>query len=474
MTNTTRTTALTLSLLIVAGPAVAEEADDWSGGFDEPVDAEAITKQGAAWALSPEGSLRIEGFTYMERTPDSGSMSAARYAVDARLQLEAKSATTTARASLLFRRDFADPARDRTDAEEAYLDFGRGTTRIRAGRSLHRWGVSNIYKPSDILNPTDYTDFLEYEKRGSFSLWARRSLGPVFVELFYLPLPEPDIIPLPSGVAADGTLVASSRWVRGSLPIEQGGVPVAYRFGEPATRPPSARNTQGALRLSGQLARFELSAGYAYLFDHVPLLVPYATPMSDHIEVELRPEYRRRHFAMVGIARSFGKSRLALDASISIPRDLPDNRPAVESDDGFATVVFSFDHVTRELAPNHTLQVAVDLTTTQPLEGELPLDDVSRLRYPFVLAAMGRVSYHAGNDKHFHLEVIESFEGFGLGRLEGSGGKSAFILQPKVELTFSSYVQMEIGATLLVGNDNTLFGRYRDNSRFFWSAKTDF
>jgi len=422
-----RITALFTAAFVLTNAAHALAEDDWDAGFDEPTtSAPAVPK----WQPEITGSVLVDSFHYVRSNkPTLPFLS--RNSVDGRLRVKVDNARVTAVVELLMRRDLGNAQRTRNGLEQAYIDFGDGTTRLRVGRSLLRWGTTNLHRPADVLDIRDYTDFIEDEKRASYVVWARRKLGPLFLDGYVLPVPVAHVVP--AATLASGT----------------------------ASREPSSDDVQLAGRVSGSLWAYEWELGYAFMFDRIPLPLP--TGMH----------FRRQHVATFGVARAFGKTRIAGETAVTIPRNKAADDAGVVTDKGYVSSVVSVDYTTREFFDAHTIQVAVDLSMTQPLSGVLPRDPLSRLRYPFPLAALTRFTYHA-TEWHFHLNVIQGLEGHGFAEPPALGGTQDLLVQPELEFQVANYVQLKVGAALMSGNNGQLIGRYRSNSRVYWSAQTKF
>ncbi len=423
----TRTTALFIAVFVVAGATEVSAEEDWDAGFD---DATASAPEVPKWVPEITGSVLVDSFHYVRETKPSVPFFA-RHSVDGRLRAKVENTRVTAVLELLLRHDHANPRRNREGMEQAYVDVGDGTTRLRVGRSLLRWGTTNLHRPADVLDIRDYTDFIEGEKRASYVVWGRRKLGPVFLDGYVLPVPMAHVVP----VAALGSSSGS--------------------------RVPSSHDVQLAGRVSGSLWAYEWELGYAFMFDRIPLPLPTGA------------HFRRQHIATFGVARAFGKTRVAAETAVTIPRNKAADDAGVVTDDGYVSSVVSVDHTTAEFADAHTIQVAVDLSVTQPLSGTLPRDQLSRLRYPFPLAVLSRITYHA-TDWHLHLNLVQGLEGFGFAELPALGGKHDLLVQPELEVTVANYVQLKVGAALMSGASGQLVGRYRSNSRIYWSAQTKF
>jgi hypothetical protein len=95
---------------------------------------------------------------------------------------------------------------------------GKPSSQFRWAVGLLRfeWGMTDIYNPLDVVNPRNYTDLLNIEKRGSPAVHFEWSPDPWSLSLVYIPVQLPAILPsersswLPREVVRSRTVSAGS------------------------------------------------------------------------------------------------------------------------------------------------------------------------------------------------------------------------------------------------------------------------
>lgn len=416
--------------------------------FDEIAEDEVLARV----PLELGGRIEVEHFSYFD---DLGpEKNAGRNSVDFSLEAKTGARQASAVGAILVRRDFSDPARNRIEVERAYVEVNTERLSFRGGQMINAWGTANLYNPTDILNPVDMRDPIEVEKLPTLTFRLGLLLDPVLIDFYFLPVPEAHRIALPETIATDGTLRGRSRWIEGRLG-EPSPLPLYFTLaGEPP--PPSPASSQAAARLSVSAGGIDASLGYAYLIDRLPTfettvtLDPQPIPTFADVAVDLR--YLRLHAVTMDAETTLGKLRLATEAVGVLTEDPNDEDDAI--DNPWVTAVLAIDYRTSQFLEDHSVHFFLDLTTTQPLAGELPTGLFGRMRHPFRTAALGRVTYEAGADAAVSLNAITSLTAYDV------------LLNPQLELSFHEKVTLRAGVQVLMGEkDKGLFGRFPENSR---------
>lgn len=430
--------------------------------------------------LSPVigGRLGASAFLYPLDGLDEDELLSAvgRQEVEAALKVSIGDQRAKGVATLLARRDFAYAARDRFDIEEAYGDVTFGGLSLRAGRSFVTWGTANLFSPADIINPRDYRDIVRSEKWASWLMRVSYGLGPVSIEAYWLPVVEPHLLPLPSGIGADGELVSQNRWVRGAIDTDDADIPLRFSFRDRGAPPPSLHNTQAAARATLALFGVDASLGYAYMFERVPTLrsdVQVAKPLPLYADVIVYTDYTRQHLITGDFEYAFGKLRLAGEALVGITEDLDATDDEVA--DPFTTVVLGFDWQTGTFFETHSLHFFLEGVGNWTL-GEAPTDPLARLRYPFPLSLLGRVGYNFGTLAVVSLNGIANFNDMDFIADPSLAPLSRYdvMVQPEVELLAFDLVRLHVAGLVLLGHDEGLFGKFLHNSRIEAGASVQF
>jgi hypothetical protein len=438
-----------------AEPA-ANDTLAWDAGWSEkpsfaPVEPPPISSARA----SMSGRVKVEHFRYLRRQGDpiEGRVDG-RDSVDLLLVGQSTSRYAQASAELSVRRDLSDARRNRAEAMEAYGQLGGMRLNVRAGRFLVAWGTTDLASPADLLNPRDLRDPLAPEKLGAWMIRGAWTAGPLQWEAYYLPVPEPHLLPLPLA-AADGELVASGRWVLGRLPpIED----VEYIGGEVEPRAPLRANSQGATRLAVSASGVDVSLAYVYRFDPLPSV--RATPI-DPATIRLDLFYQRAHVGALAFETTFGRYRLACESTATLlARPNADGRVQPERP-LYSESVAGIDFRTGQFNDDHTIEVVVNVAHARVLRGGLE-PGLARLRIPFTWAGYGRIAYHAGDDLEVRIDGIAALDG------------ADFLIQPALAYRVAGIAKLELGITLLGGDDDGYLGPNSANARAFGKIEATF
>lgn len=436
--------------------------DTATGGFSTSAAPASISE-----TLRSETSVEVGGRVALEHygffvNKDSEKLSG-RDSVEAAVRLKAVHPRATAYASLLARADFADPARNRVEPEEAWVELTFPRVSLKAGRVVAAWGTASLYNPSDVLNPIDFRDPLDSEKWATLMMKASLTLGPATLEAYYLPLPEHHRLPPITGISPDGALESRSRWIHGSIDAEVY-IPVRYVVGPMQPPPPRPSNTQVAARALLSVAGADVSVGYAYLVDRFPSALTEAVPdpgVPLTTTVYLDWVYRRLHVFTVDFERTFGKLRVAAEGAAFLTRDLEAKNRSVT--DPYFIVNAGADYQTSAFLGDQRLHFFLEFVTTHAIAGKIATDGIDQFRYAFQRALIGRIAWESGSDLRLNFNAASSLLRFDL------------FLSPRLEYAFFDRVKAQVGVDLLLGSkDAGFFGPFRDNSRFIVTVESRF
>jgi hypothetical protein len=101
-----------------------------------------------------------------------------------------------------FARGYMDDFLDRESRRkifgirETYVEYNKKWLRIRAGKQIYDWSVTDTASPNDNINPRDFIDIIQWERLGVPSLNARIGYD-TFAEFVYVPWFTPSKLPIP-------------------------------------------------------------------------------------------------------------------------------------------------------------------------------------------------------------------------------------------------------------------------------------
>ena len=85
--------------------------------------------------------------------------------------------------------DTTDPGRNRVLPSELWLRARAGPVDLTAGLQHFEWGVSTLFRPTDVLNQSDYgVGFFRTSRLPELAVSARLAIEPVTIEFAWLPI----------------------------------------------------------------------------------------------------------------------------------------------------------------------------------------------------------------------------------------------------------------------------------------------
>lgn len=371
----------------------------------------AVAPEEAPSLFSWDARLDFEHHTFFDRTP--GDQLTGRDNLEARLGVTYGTSDLFVRAEGDARKDFATPQRDRIAFLEAYGHAQFGPVELRVGHQLTAWGATTLVVPGDIVDRIDYRDVVRPEKIASINGRAALAVGRLRLELHVLPRPTVHRLPF-------------------DIQAQLGGEPGAVSM--------SASHVQGAARLVWSLPSFDVSLAIANIYDHVPTLE------LDPVTFLPRTSQRRLWVVVVDAETTVGKARFAIDAVGFEPND--DNR-------AYGIAVAGVDYRSAQFFTDHSVHTFFELEAARRAETVGPSGLLDAFRTPFSRAAVARVTYEVGETGKASASAYIDLE----------SGASAVNLTCEVKIIAATRVRF--GFDLLGGDQATLFGRYRDDSRVF-------
>jgi hypothetical protein len=159
-----------------------------------------------------------------------------------------------------FKVDFIDHSRDRYLPNRAYIKFYGEKLSFKAGVDVNRWGFSEFFRPTDVLNRFDLEDnYFAPGKLGEALLEINYSPRIQFLDAFKLSLKAFPLFqesPLPDNNT------------RFALAGSQNGI--NYQLIEPQERPDFLRGVGGAISIDATIKKTDLQLVYYHGPEHQP------------------------------------------------------------------------------------------------------------------------------------------------------------------------------------------------------------
>lgn len=419
----------------------------------------------ALWAAPACGqSVGIDGFLEMDhisyfQNPDRAKINGRNQAI---LQLELRSDLNehaAAFAAVEFRDDQADPARNRTYLDEAYLDLFFSNVDLRIGKQILLQGKADAVNPSDLITPWDYTDILDTddERIGITALRLRYYPGNWMVETVLVPTFTASRLPPPN-----------SRWfpqlpeeIQNPLASRIGAtLPAIYTF--PPAQMPDARlrNAQFAAKVASSYAGWDFSAGYYSGWDDLPVfhqVLSLAFP-PDTIRVSLQPQYHRLRALTADFATTFGSAGLRGEAAYYFTDDPDKTNPEV--DDPYLMYVVGIDHRMSNFYRDWDSFVLVQWI--QEIFGKNGRATTNPYSHIFKQSLALKLELDFGAFTQLALACVYDID------------DHDYLVRPELTYEMTDGVALQLLSDIMGGKAGTFFGEYHENDRIQAKLKLSF
>jgi hypothetical protein len=343
------------------------------------------------------------------------------------LKAEPRSDTFAAVLEGWVRNDDLARGGNRSRLREAYLEHPMGDVTIRVGQQIVVWGRADQINPTDNLTPRDLALAVpdtEDNRFGTLAASVSTRLGDTTASALWLPRFRPNIIPYPAGLAIRKARAPGPRQVALKLDHSgSGGIDWSLSwfsgFDLNPTLQPDPVTPGGLLETHPRIR--VLGADFAVPFGRFGLRGEVAYTWTDST-AGIEPLRKRPFFyGVFGIERTYLETlNLNLQAYTYATRDW--HNPRAVADPALR-----------------------DLAVTQSIFNH----QLDRTEHGLAL----RIS-----NKWLH-ETLEAEVA-----VLSSVARRDYVLKPKVTYAFNDHLKGSIGAELLHGADDALFGRWRKNS----------
>ena len=406
--------------------------------------------------LGFKGTAIVKSFAYFAETPNDGRSFydegilqlewARRLApwLDAKAVVEGRADDNKFADGFHFEVPDVNQRRSYFDLKEAVLGFQKDPLRLTIGKQFFAWGTADGYNPTDNLNPYDYMDPIDREKLAIYSVAGQLIAGRANLTLVVSPVFTPSRVPL-----------ATSRWFP-AVPTDVVALVAPREL--PST---SAKNMQYAGRLRGTVAGWDLSLSYFEGFEATPVIRQTTVAVAPGVEVPLlTPVFTRMRVAGSDFSTTFGKLEVHGEAAAKfVVRDGRDDRLQ-----GIVGVNYVWDELgLRWLERIHVIveYARQEIFASASHSNVLPQNEVPTLpNNAFTDAMIFRLL--------FHFNEATQVEAGGTVNLVGSPNYYV-----KVALTHkvTDAFHVTAGLDFFGGAQDTFWGHWRDNDRFYCSLK---
>ncbi|MCF6147672.1 MAG: hypothetical protein E3K37_03335 [Candidatus Kuenenia sp.] len=306
---------------------------------------------------------------------------------------------------------------------EGYWELNEKWLRIRAGKQVYDWSVTDAISPSDNISPRDWTDIIRSERIGVPSLDVRLGYDS-YIQIVYIPLFSPSKLP-----------VAGSRWER-SLP--------PGLVNEEQERV-SSDSGQFAVRAGHTWNGFDLGVSFFKGYGYSPSFKLEAVSTT---ETGLVPVYRSEEVFAASLAKEI--SGYTLRSEIGYFNQ--------DKDDDFVQGVVGIDREWVDIFQyTDSLYILLQYANEVKTQGDNPVGfETIDFRRIFNNAIFGKVAYSFDDSNTRQVKLTGVYN---------ISDRDSYI-EPAVNWNKFNF-NIEAGVNVMSGHRDTFFGGYSQNDRFF-------
>jgi len=335
---------------------------------------------------------------------------------------------------------------------EAFLDIDIKQFNLRAGYQIFSWGVADIYNPTDILNPRDYTDIFDFEKDGMPALRFTYTREKLSFEGIWMPFPLESELPYEDSRFVQPFLSTINNPLFPVIGIPPANVDLTVNY---LTPPMSIRSSQFAARVLATVGRFDLGLSYFNGFEKIPnseIIIGLPNPQTGIIPATVNNIYLREHIIGLSAVTGFKGLNLRGQGSLVIPYKT--THDVGSADDLRFVYVLGADYTFFDIFDKD------DFTIT--LEFVHQINSVKQKREdfanPFQKTLFARLQYRLAD--HFKIEFTSIY----------NFDNTSYYLQPEVMWEPIDDLVFKLGANLLDGPSDTVLGLFDKQDRFYVSG----
>lgn len=322
---------------------------------------------------------------------------------------------------------------------EGYFNLSVGNADFRIGKQIIVWGRADKFNPTDNLSPRDYTLLVvedEDQRFGTYAAKASYSFNDWSLTGYWLPEFKPNILPIP----------------------HQPGVNFSENI---------SKGQGGGIKIDQTGKEIDWSVSYFDGFDLNPdISIGSATASG----VNLLLNHHRIQTIGTDATTVVGRYALRAEAAYTRTEDRDGLDPFIKNPffymvAGGDRTFFEYLNVNIQFLVRYVSQYQDPLVINNPALRAVAIQEaVVNNQFDRVQHGMTfRIS-----DKWLHETLEAEFSGI------TSLNRRDFVLKPKLIYSFSDQWKGSFGANLFRGDDNSYYGRLKDNSTVYVEIKDSF
>jgi len=316
---------------------------------------------------------------------------------------------------------------------------------VTLGKQVFAWGTADTYNPTDLINPYDALDPIESEKLGVWSVAARWSRGPASAVLVVVPLFTPTRDPL-----------LGSRWT----PALTSDVPLVL---DGRALPRAALgHVQYAARVKTTVGGIDVSLSYFEGYERTPVLRLATVEVAPGVVLpRVTPLFSRIRAPGADFSTTWGKLELHGEAAARFV--VADGR------DDLLQMIAGLNYTWDDFRLPWLQHVALGLEYAR--EVILSRRTPSPFIEPPVVPGLGEgAPFRDAPIVRLNLKFTEETSLATTALIDLDRSANAF-MEIKLTHKLSDAVQVDAGFDVFCGRRDTIWGRWRDNDRFFAAVR---
>ena len=351
------------------------------------------------------------------------------------------------------------------DLREAYIDlygFILPDLDIRLGRQRVAWGTGDKINPTDNLNPYDLEDIWDFGRHlGSDGMLASLYASDYTMNAAIFPFFTPAVLP----VGEWASLLSEER----ELPP---GITIANITDSIIMPDNNLRQTfKGGLKIKKEFLGYDLSLSYVHGLDNLPIATSVkVVPAQNMGEVDIHTEliYPKMHIFGFDIAGALGSVGIWGEAAMFLPEEvkLITDLSALGMGVQESIALDNKPYVKVLIGTDYTFANGLYLNL-QYLHGFVHERGSENLADYLLFGS----EWLLFGDKIKIMPVAGALVFTDLGNFADNYG---FIYTPEISYLPIDNTALSIGARLLQGNTETIFGQLKDNDEIYFKVKYSF
>lgn len=355
---------------------------------------------------------------------------------------EDSSITTIARLRADAKDNLSPGDHNQAELREFYLDTSISDSIVILGKQQIVWGKSDGLKVLDIVNPQDFREFiLDDFEQSRIPLWAANAEIPINdVTLQLLLIPDQTYHKF-------ATAGSSYEF---TTPIIIPPTPAAANVVINPTITPdnTLQDADAGFRLSTFTHGWDLSFNYLYHYDDTPVLFRNINVTASGLNITVNPQYKRTHLIGGTFSNTFGDLTLRGEIGYLTDKYVSTINP-LDADGvvktGELKYVLGFDWYgfSDTILSTQVFQTYLDNHHAGMIRDELNTQITFLMKQDYM-------------NETLHAEVLVLHD------IDYEDG----MVRPKLSYEYNDEINIYIGADIFYGNEDGLFGQFKETDRF--------